>query len=51
MTDTINDQGGTLDKFIGDAIVAFYGAPVFMKDHAYRACLTSQLMDKKLVEL
>lgn len=28
MTDIINDQGGTLDKFIGDAIVAFYGAPV-----------------------
>ncbi len=51
MTDIINDQGGTLDKFIGDAIVAFFGAPVPMTDHAYKACLTSQLMDRKLAEL
>jgi adenylate cyclase len=51
MTDIINDQGGTLDKFIGDAIVAFYGAPVFIDDHALRACISSQLMEKKLAEL
>lgn len=51
MTDIINDQGGTLDKFIGDAIVAFYGAPIHFEDHAHRACIASQLMDKKLKEL
>jgi adenylate cyclase len=51
MTDIINEQGGTLDKFIGDAIVAFYGAPVAIEDHALRACITSQLMDRKLNEL
>lgn len=51
MTDIINDQGGTLDKFIGDAIVAFYGAPVKLEDHALRACVSSQLMQMELAEL
>lgn len=51
MTDIINNQGGTLDKFIGDAIVAFYGAPVHMEHHALKACVSSQLMEKKLAEL
>ena len=48
MTDIINNQGGTLDKFIGDAIVAFYGAPVHMEDHALKACISSQLMEKEI---
>lgn len=51
MTDIVNEQGGTLDKYIGDAIVAFYGAPVYFEDHAYRACVTSQLMQRKLKTL
>ncbi len=51
MTDILNDQGGTLDKFIGDAIVAFFGAPIMVEDHARRACVTSQLMSRKLHEL
>jgi adenylate cyclase len=51
MTDLLTDQGGTLDKYIGDAMVAFFGAPVALEDHAYRACIVSQLMQKKMQEL
>jgi adenylate cyclase len=51
MTDIITEEGGTLDKYIGDAIVAFYGAPVPIQNHAYRACVTSQLMQIKQAEL
>lgn len=51
MTDIITDEGGTLDKYIGDAIVAFFGAPVAFDDHANRACVISLRMQKRLHEL
>jgi len=38
MTDIILDTGGTVDKFEGDAIIAFWGAPLTLEDHAHRAC-------------
>jgi adenylate cyclase len=51
MTDTLNSRGGTLDKYIGDAIVAFFGSPLPTEDHALQACISSQLMQKQLAEL
>ena len=41
MTDILLEHKGTLDKYIGDAIVAFYGAPVPVENHEYMACLTA----------
>ena len=38
MTDTLFRNLGTLDKYIGDAIMAFWGSPYPQEDHAFRAC-------------
>jgi adenylate cyclase len=42
------DSGGTLDKYIGDAIMAFWGAPTKMDDHALRAVDTAVAMSEKI---
>ena len=51
MSDLVLDEAGTLDKYIGDAIMAFYGAPVAQPDHAMRACRTAVRMQRRLAEL
>ena len=42
------ENQGTLDKYIGDAIVAFFGAPMPVKDHEYWACKTAIIMQAQL---
>jgi adenylate cyclase len=46
LSDTILEQHGTIDKYVGDAIVAFFGAPVPMEDHAIRACVSAIAMKR-----
>lgn len=50
MTNILMENKGTLDKYIGDAIVGFWGAPVDLEDHAYYACLSAVKMIKALKE-
>lgn len=47
MTEILQQEEGTLDKYIGDAIVGMFGAPVELKQHAYHACAASIQMLKR----
>jgi len=51
MSQVIHKHGGTVDKYEGDAIVAFFGEPLPFKDHAIRALNASLDMRKSLAEL
>jgi len=51
MSDVILAEKGTIDKYEGDAIIAFFGAPVDFADHALRACVSAITMRKLEVEL
>ena len=48
MTDVVFRHGGTLDKYIGDGILAFFGDPIPFEDHAERAVVTALEMRQRL---
>jgi adenylate cyclase len=51
MTDIILDYGGTVDKYMGDAIMAFWGAPLPQECHAELACKCALRQMQALAEL
>ena len=51
MSDVILEQKGTIDKYEGDAILAFFGAPQQLPDHALRACIAAVLMKRLETEV
>lgn len=51
MTDILFKRWGTLDKYIGDALMAFWGSPFPQADHASRACAAALEMSARLEEL
>jgi len=51
MSDTVLEEKGTIDKYEGDAIIAFFGAPIPSQDHAIRACNSAIAMKRIEAEL
>ena len=51
ISEQILAQGGTLDKYVGDAVVAFWNAPLDIADHALRACIAACRIQEKLIEI
>jgi len=51
MSDIILEEKGTIDKYIGDAIVSFFGAPLDLSDHATHSCLAALRMKEAEEEI
>ncbi len=51
MTDIIFKHSGTLDKYIGDAIMVIFGAPVWSDNHAENSCYTALEMKERLEQM
>lgn len=51
VTQAIKEESGTVDKFIGDSVMAFWGAPLLDHHHAYHACVAAIKAKKRMEQL
>ena len=51
LTKAVNEEHGTIDKFVGDGVMAFWGAPSLLEDHAWRACVAALRIQQGMDEL
>lgn len=51
VTHAVNTEHGTIDKFIGDGVMAFWGAPALLEDHAQRSCFAALRIREGMKEL
>jgi len=51
MTYAIKEEGGTVDKFIGDSVMAFWGAPALNPHHAYHSAVAAIKTKRRMVKL
>ena len=51
VTLAVNEEQGTIDKFIGDAAMAFWGAPAPLDDHAWHACAAAIRISQRMAVL
>ncbi len=51
VTAVVHRYGGTMDKFTGDGVMALFGAPVALEDHAFRACLAALAIQEEAKRL
>jgi class 3 adenylate cyclase len=51
VTAVVHRYGGTMDKFTGDGVMALFGAPMALEDHAFRACLAALAIQEEAKRL
>ena len=51
VTQAIKEESGTVDKFIGDSVMAFWGAPLLDQNHAFHACVAAVKSQRRMIGL
>jgi class 3 adenylate cyclase len=51
VTSAVAEESGTIDKFIGDSVMAFWGAPTATDDHVFRACVAALKASRRMKRL